>query len=335
MTVNQRLFDATRAFDHPVTIGIVIAIAIGLITASVLVRILKHQKKISPDTYQELIARTRSWYFIALAMVLPILLGAAWVCGFFLLLGLVCFREYSRVTGLAESKSAVISVVIAMLVTYFAALDHWLGLFTTSWTLGICLIAVSGLLPDRPEGYIHRVALAIVGFALFGISLGHLAFVSNDLLFRPILLWILLFTELNDVFAYLSGKTLGKRKLLPNTSPNKTWAGALGAIVLTSTLAATVGHFVFWGTSLDHPVHLLVMGLLISTLGQCGDLVISSIKRDLGIKDTSTLIPGHGGLLDRFDSLLLVAPVLFHYMNYFKSNGVGWDLPERIFTGAW
>ena len=74
------------------------------------------------------------------------------------------------------------------------------------------------------------MALAIVGFALFGVSLGHLAFISNDTLFRPILLWIILCTELNDIFAYLTGKAFGKRKLLPNTSPNKTWGGAIGAL---------------------------------------------------------------------------------------------------------
>ena len=132
----------------------------------------------------------------------------------------------------------------------------------------------------------------------------------------------------------LAGKTFGKRKLIPNTSPNKTWGGAIGAVILTTTLAAVVGHFVFCGTSLDQPRHLLAMGLLISVLGQCGDLVISSIKRDLAIKDMAATIPGHGGLLDRFDSLLLVAPVLFHYINYFKADGIGGGQPLRIFTGG-
>ena len=334
MTVQERLFDATQAFEHPVTIGCVVLILLGLITASVLVRVLKRRESISPQTYQELIERTRSWYVLAAAMILPILLGAAWVCGFFLLLSLFCFREFSKATGLNASKTAIASVVIAILVTYFAVIDHWLDLFTTSWALGGCWIAIIALVPDHPQGYMKRVALAFVGFSLFGAGLGHLAFISNDELFRPILLWILVCTELNDVFAYLSGKTLGKRKLLPNTSPNKTWGGALGAVVLTTVLASSVGHFVFEGTTLDRIHHLLLMGLFISVLGQCGDLVISSIKRDLGVKDMSTAIPGHGGVLDRFDSLLLVSPVVFHYINYFKSDGIGGDQIERIISGG-
>lgn len=335
MTNFERLLDARKAFDHPVTIGVVSAIVAGLLIASVLIRVLGKANKISDETYRELIARVRSWYVLAAAMVVPILLGAAWVFGFFLLLSLFCFREYARATGLNASRTATFSVVLAILLTYLAVVDNWLDFFTTSWVMGICLIALIGLTADAPGGFIKRIALSMVAFALFGISLGHLAFMANDSLFRPMLLWILFCTELNDVFAYLSGKTFGKRKLLPNTSPNKTWGGAIGAVVLTSLLAAVIGHFVFAGTTVDHLPHLLMLGLLISVLGQCGDLLISSIKRDLGIKDMAETIPGHGGLLDRFDSLLLVAPIVFHYVNYFKSDGIGGDQVSRILTGSW
>lgn len=334
MTFQQRLFDATMAFDHPVTLAIVVAMVLGLITASVLVRVFKRTDRINEKTFAELLARTRSWYVLSAAMVLPILLGAAWVVAFFLLLSLFCFREYAKATRLNDSPTAMWPVIFAIFVVYFSVLDHWMALFTTSWSLGMCLIAVIGLLPDHPQGYLHRVSLAVVGFALFGVSLGHLAYFSNDVLFRPILLWILLCTELNDVFAYLTGKTFGKRKLLPQTSPNKTQAGAIGAVILTSLLVTLIGHFIFRGTTLDRWPHLVALGMLISILGQCGDLVISSMKRDLGIKDMAALIPGHGGLLDRFDSLLIVAPAVFHYINYFKVDGVGGDQPIRIITGG-
>ena len=329
--ISKRLFDVKTAFDHPATVAAVVAIVAGLILASVLVRILRGTNRISDKTFEELLARTRSWYVLAIALVLPILLGAAWVCIFFLVLSLLCFREYAVATRLNSVVSVCTAVVIAMIVNYFAVFDHWMGLFTTSWPLGICLIAIVALIADQPKGYIHRVALAIIGFALVGITLSHLAFISNDVLYRPILLWILLCTELNDVFAYISGKTIGKRKLIPNTSPNKTIGGAIGAVVLTTTLVAIMGHFVFQGTVLDRIEHLIALGILISVLGQCGDLVVSSIKRDLEIKDMSSIIPGHGGLLDRFDSLLLVAPAVFHYINYFYQIGSG--QPTQVITG--
>lgn len=335
MTTMQRLFDATHAFDHPVTIVITIAVATVLVFASAALRLFAATGKLSDKTYAELRDRIRSWYVLSAAGVVLILLGAAWTWVAFLLLGLFCFREFAKATGLDRSRVESATAIAALFVTYFAALDHWLVFFETSWALGICAIAVFALLPDQPQGYIRRTTLAIVAFALCGGSLGHLAFIANDENYRPILLWLLVFVELNDVFAYLFGKAFGKRKLRPNTSPGKTWAGALGAVVATTAGAAVVGHFVFEGTSLDRPVHLLAMGLLISVLGQCGDLIVSSIKRDLGVKDMSDAIPGHGGLLDRFDSLLIAAPALFHYMNYFLTDGIGAGQAERILTGGW
>ena len=334
VTTQERLFDATTAFDHPVTVGICIAIASGLITASILIRVLRGTKKVGDDTYSELIARTRSWYVLSGLLVVPILLGAAWVIGFLCLLSLLCYREYARATGLFRSPRTSAAVVATILMTYFSVVDHWPGLFAAAWPLAVSIIPMTALLADEPKGYIQRVALSVFGFGLLGASLGHLAYLSNDVLFRPMLLWLLMTVELNDVFAYITGKTFGRRKLAPKTSPNKTAGGAIGALVLTTLLAAFMGHFVFRGTALDQPYHLLALGVIISVLGQCGDLVLSSIKRDLGIKDMAATIPGHGGLLDRFDSMLLVAPAVFHYLNYFKANGVGLDQATRILTGG-
>jgi phosphatidate cytidylyltransferase len=136
---------------------------------------------------------------------------------------------------------------------------------------------------------------------------------------------------MNDIFAYICGKSFGRRKLVPNISPNKTVGGALGALVLTTILAAWLGKMVFAGTELARWNHLLVMGTLLSVLGQSGDLLLSSVKRDVGIKDMGTTFPGHGGVLDRFNSLLLVSPAMFHYVGYYV--GVGWNEPIRIFSG--
>ncbi len=171
-------------------------------------------------------------------------------------------------------------------------------------------MAVLELFPDQPSGYLKRVSLGAFALFLVGSSIGHLGWLTNDPGYRPVLMWIILMTELNDVFAFTCGKTFGRRKLIPATSPNKTIGGALGALVLTTLLSMFVGRYVFEGTSLATIPHLLVMGLMLSFLGQCGDLVMSSIKRDIGIKDMADTIPGHGGFLDRFDSLLITAPAL-------------------------
>src|SRR5207249_2319992 len=108
--------------------------------------------------------------------------------------------------------------------------------------------------------------------------------------------------------------------------------GSVGAVVLTTVLVAVLAHYVFQGSVVGQPVHLATLGVLISVVGQLGDLMLSSIKRDLGLKDMGVTIPGHGGLLDRFDSLIFVGPAVFHYLGYFL--GFGGEPPVRIITGG-
>ena len=185
------------------------------------------------------------------------------------------------------------------------------------------------------------MALGAFGFLLFGTALGHLGYLANDERYRPLVILIVLAVEMNDAFAFVCGKALGQRQLVPNTSPNKTAEGALGALLLTTALVVGVGWFIYTAEYRDtHGIsagkelrYLILLGIIVSAVGQVGDLVLSSIKRDLGIKDFGTLIPGHGGLLDRFDSLILVAPAVFHFTNYVA--GIGLHEPTNIFSGSW
>ena len=134
------------------------------------------------------------------------------------------------------------------------------------------------------------------------------------------------------IFAYIVGKSLGGPKLAPRTSPNKTASGALGAVVLTTLLVFGLTSLIFRHGPMSGAVQRLALGLLISIAGQFGDLSVSAIKRDVGVKDTGALIPGHGGVLDRANSLLLAAPTVFHYINYL--DGIGADQASRALTGG-
>jgi phosphatidate cytidylyltransferase len=330
MTPRERLFGYEHAFDHPVTRWIVAGVVLALVIASLAIWVLGSFGKLSESLKNDLRLRMRSWWILAPAIVIPILLGAFWTILSIGLLSLACYREYARATGLFREKTISLLVVIGILTMYFAVLDHWYGLFVALFPLATALIIIGTIPKDQPRGYIQRVALGVFGFMLFGCALGHLAYFANDALFRPLLLTLFVAVEMNDVFAYLCGKSFGRRKLAPNTSPNKTTGGSIGALVLTSGLIVLIGTFLFAGTALAHWPKLLLLGLIISAVGQLGDLTLSSIKRDLGIKDISNLIPGHGGLLDRFNSMLFVAPAAFHFIGYFV--GVGVEEPTRIFT---
>jgi phosphatidate cytidylyltransferase len=334
--VNQkswvRLFDYRQAFHQPAVTMACIALGVALAVAPLIFLALERTGKISPQRSRELWARYLSWLVIVPILLAPALLGAFWTILGTGLLSLLCYREFSRATGLFREKLISITVVVGTLAITAATLDHWYRLFVAISPLCICFILAVAVIADRPQGYIQRVALGILGFSMFGCGFGHLGFLANDSRYRAWIIFTLLATELNDVFAYVSGRLFGRKKLAPLTSPNKTEAGGLGALCLTTLLTVTVGPIFFVGTVLTQWHHLVILGLVISAAGQLGDLMFSSIKRDLGIKDLGTTIPGHGGLLDRFDSLVPVAPAVFHYINYFV--GVGVDEPVRIFSGA-
>ena len=117
-----------------------------------------------------------------------------------------------------------------------------------------------------------------------------------------------------DTLAYLIGAPLGKHLLAPNISPKKTIEGAIGGII-GALGGAVFSYFVF--LNFIPLKHLLVISFLIGTVGQIGDLVESSFKREVGLKDASAIIPGHGGILDRFDSLLFVSPLVYYYLRFF------------------
>jgi phosphatidate cytidylyltransferase len=329
--IRQRLIGWSHAFDHPVSFWIAVGVGWALVLALVIIAILSATGVVKDPFRKELWKRTLAWAVMAPLLIVPVLLGAAWTIAGITVLSLACYSEFARATGLFREKLVSAVVVLGILAVNFAALDHWYRLFVALFPLAMIAIASAAILPDSPKGYLQRVALGVLAFMLFGSSLAHVSFMANDWNYRPIVLMLLLGVQLNDVFAFVSGKTLGRRKIVPNTSPNKTVAGHLGALLLTTPLVATIAHFTFKGTALDHPTWLLQLGMIVSISGQLGDLMLSSIKRDLGIKDMGVLIPGHGGVLDRLNSILLAAPAVFHFLNYFLNLGL--DQPTRIITG--
>jgi phosphatidate cytidylyltransferase len=326
----QRLFGYQHAFDSGLVLALTIAIVAVLSLTPFIFQFLEHTGKLNEKLRHELWMRWVSWVILAPLMIGPVLLGAAETILAVAILSLVCYREFARATGLFREHAVSFIVVVGILLINFAVLDNWYSFFSALSSLTVGAIAAVSILQDQPKGYIQRVGLAVIGFMLFGVCLGHLSFFANDPNFRQILFWIILCVELNDVFAFICGKSFGHRKLAPNTSPNKTLGGSLGALVLTTALAASLERLVFRQTSLDTWRHAIILGAMISILGQLGDLLLSSVKRDLGIKDMAATIPGHGGFLDRFNSLLLVSPAVFHYVGYYV--GVGLAEQHRIFT---
>lgn len=263
----------------------------------------------------------RAWLLIVPMVAAVLFLGRAPTIVFIMVLALCGFWEYARATGLARERamSGVVFAGIACLGAILLAADHWLpsfdcyGLFMTLPVFVTAAILCVPILCNRTAGELKSISLAVLGFVYIGWMFGHLALLANAKHAYGYLCFLFVAVELNDVAAYACGRLLGRHTLRSNISPNKTWEGALGALALSMALPWLLRFsFPHFG-----PPELILTGLIVGVGGQLGDLSMSVIKRDVGIKDMGQAIAGHGGILDRIDSLLYAAPLFFHMVRWF------------------
>jgi phosphatidate cytidylyltransferase len=263
----------------------------------------------------------RGWLVMLPMVLAAIALGRWGVIVGVMLLAIFGFKEYARATGLYRDWGMTISVYLGIAGVTAASLVQdptlhkpgWLGLFMAMPAFVICLLLIIPIARNRVKGQLQALALSILGFLYIGWMFGHVGFLANTDHPYGYLLFLLFATQINDVAAFTFGRLFGKHPLRSNISPKKTWEGAMGALVVSLLmpfmLRFSMPHFSGW--------HLLLMGLIVGIGGQLGDLSISVIKRDIGIKDMGSSIPGHGGILDRIDSLVFVAPLFLHSVSYF------------------
>lgn len=216
----------------------------------------------------------------------------------------------------AMAKTARASRVAGVLIGAAIVLISGFGTITQA------ALAVTGTLPALTAVHLVRArgSIAELATSLFGVFyvgwLGAYVVLVHALEFGPgLVLMLIVAVALTDVGAYFTGKQLGRHKMAPVVSPNKTWEGAFGGL-----FAAAAGvwalHEIHDALGIDLPpwtaVRLIVTGVALSAVSQLGDLMKSAIKRDAGVKDSGTILPGHGGMLDRCDGFLFAAPVLYY-----------------------
>lgn len=322
------LFSTRGALSHPVTRFTIAFIVVAVVVVPIISYLLSRQ--LSEETRRGIWKRYSTWLILLPVMVGSVLLCPAAAMVMICIVSFVCYREYARATGLFRFHFMSGLVGLGIILVFLTSVDHWYRFFLALGPLMMTVFAAGGVIPDEPKGYLQRVALAAIGFLLLGSGLGHLGYMANDRDYRPIFCMLILCTQLSDALGFVCGRSFGRRRLFPNTSPSKTLEGHVGAFIITAPLAAYLIHTIFKGTRLDSPGHLIALGIIIAVGSQVGDLVLASIKRDIGIKDMGKALPGHGGLLDRVDSLMLVAPAVFHYINIMAPFGM--DRPPRVFT---
>lgn len=292
------------------TLGILGVLLVGFGGYLFLASVLKLQDR---EQRRNLLRNYLAWFFILPVLLIPLLAGpAAWI-GLVLVLSLVCLREFGCATGLWRDRYFMWVAAGCLAGIFYPVIVRWYLLFVVMPIYTTLILLAVPLARDAFEHMIQRTCLSVLAVLYFGWFLAHLGYLIHIDNGIGHVLFVLLLTELNDVCAFSIGKVFGKHKLSPRISPNKTVEGSLGALLGVIGFAFAFRYLIPEYSTF----HLVLIAALISMTGTFGDLTISFIKRDLGIKDMGKVIPGHGGVLDRLDSLIFVAPVFFHFTVYF------------------
>lgn len=242
--------------------------------------------------------------------------------GFMLLIAIACGFEWLQLIPLQNRLLQLLFILLLIAATLVIhwVYNLWLVVGLALWVL-VCLALLLFPLSMRLWGNVLVVAaLGLVLLPLFAQSLLNITNMEGG---RSFLVYLLLLVWAADIGAYLSGKQWGKHKLIPRVSPGKTWEGLLGGALMTGLVAAG-GYYYFYP---QRSVTWFALAALIFIVTLVGDLFISMLKRRTGVKDTGHLLPGHGGVLDRLDSLIAAAPVFYCGMLGITFGMITWLLP--------
>ena len=294
--------------------GLVLGIILVLLVLSTLIIVVFFKKD------QELIDRIYSWWIIIGFFIFGAMLDTTMAMFFFAFLSYLALKEYFTLIPTRKADRRVIFYAyLSIIPQFYFAEQQWYGMFII-WipVFLFLLLPFRQVLTGENEGFLENTSRVQWGLMMFVFGLSHLAYMTTlppvegaSVGGKELVLYLVLLTELNDILQYLWGKSIGKIKIVPKVSPNKTVEGFLGAFV-TVTILAVLFSFLTPFTW----VEALFAGMLISIAGFIGDVVISMVKRDIGVKDSGNMLPGHGGILDRVDSLTYTAPLFFHYVYY-------------------
>jgi len=236
----------------------------------------------------------------------------------------LAFKEYlSIIPTRRVDRRVLLYAYLAIPVQYYWVAIKWYGTFITFIPVFMfLLLPVRTLMTGVTEGFLKAVGTLHWGLMCTVFSISHIAYLmSLPSSVNPqggaagLLVFVLFLTEFNDVAQYCWGKSLSRfipHKVVPSISPGKTWVGLIGGVFTSIAVAVALRT---WLTPFTFPATVF-SGVIISIGGFAGDVTMSAIKRDLGLKDSGSILPGHGGILDRLDSLTYVAPLFFHFVHW-------------------
>ena len=258
---------------------------------------------------------------ITILLTAPIVLACVYFGGLaflalILVMGLIAVNEFYN---LMMKKGFFPAYYVGNLITiffivfaYYALKRNWEPAHSAILTLAAAVAMISGVFLKREKDTIIDVAITIFGMIYVGWFFSYLIFIRSLTEHGGYLFFLIFTVWTMDIAAYLAGQLFGHTPLMPSVSPKKTWEGAIAGFIICLFAAG-----IFSWTAQLEIWHALTLGVLIGIFGQVSDLVESLIKREAGAKDSSDILPGHGGVLDRIDSFVLTAPLMYYYVILF------------------
>jgi phosphatidate cytidylyltransferase len=313
-------FEQLHLWIPPNVLWTFAAIVVLLIVASVIVAFMRRGD--ASNRHVELAARVNSWWVLVAVFAVALLFRRGIAIGFFALLSFLALKEYlSLIPTRRADRRVLFWAYLCVPIQYWWVWQQWYHMFLIFIPVWAFLfIAMRMVLRGETKDFLRAAGTIHWGLMTMVFGLSHLAYLLVLPDGKPVpahgaalLLFVVLLTELNDVLQYVWGRTLGRRKVIESVSPKKTVEGLVGGALSTTVIAVLLAPLLTPLTRMDS----IAVGLMIGFGGFLGDVTISAVKRDIGVKDTGTMIPGHGGILDRIDSLLFTAPLFFHFMAFF------------------
>lgn len=299
--------------------GVVAILLAGSITGAVLKRRVTSES--GRATVDNLNARTKAWWGMVAIFALAFAFGKPVTIVLFALTSFYCLREFITLTPTrpADHRAVAVAFYLFIPLQYWLVYADWISLFSMAIPVyAFLLLPVLSVLRGETTNFLQRTAKIQWALMLTVYCISHApallmlripGFEGQNFL---LLFFLITVVQLSDVLQYVFGKLFGKTKVAPVVSPSKTWEGLIGG-GLSATL---IGAALYWITPFS-PLQAGGMALAIVVAGFCGGLVLSAIKRSMGAKDWGTMIEGHGGALDRMDSVSYAAPIFFHLTNYY------------------
>lgn len=304
---------------------IIILILSILLCATVIGHFLKKNHSAENQTICNLNARIYAWWLMTFVLLLAFWFGRIGTTILFFFISFVALREFMALvyTRRADYSSMVLCFYVLLPLQYYFVLDQWYGMFSIFIPVyGFLFLPIIASITGETTHFLERTAktqwMAMICIfclshvpALLFLNVHNFSANHNILL----LIFLIAVAQASDVLQYIWGKLIGGAKIFPSLSPSKTISGTVGGILSATLLALTLTPITPFSA-----FQTAVIGFVICLMGFFGGLVMSAIKRDHGIKDWGNLIRGHGGMLDRVDSICFSAPIYFHIVRYFWTD---------------